>query len=248
VGIGAQKLDTIASHPARPREDAQQPDMIAAIPLRSFSMLQRRSNTAISCKGRPARSHADLVCCIALLSGATSGARCWGDAKPFDRGHSAPVQQETKGQHCSECHPPDESCCPVGRRGATDQTEHARHEQSDGQASNGCGDDSTTPQRFESHNCERHDTEQADPTKRTEAYFSDEVVDPISMIICGKEQLRKATRYPAGHCRGVPYDNRSSRQTEGVFEKPGVLHLRVRLLKRPDNTALRQYGATGSRS
>jgi hypothetical protein len=45
VGIGAQKLDTIESHPARLREDAQQPDMIAAIPLRSFSMLQRRSNT-----------------------------------------------------------------------------------------------------------------------------------------------------------------------------------------------------------
>jgi hypothetical protein len=32
VGIGAQKLDTIESHPARLREDAQQPDMIAAIP------------------------------------------------------------------------------------------------------------------------------------------------------------------------------------------------------------------------
>jgi hypothetical protein len=29
VGIGAQKLDTIESHPARLREDAQQPDMIA---------------------------------------------------------------------------------------------------------------------------------------------------------------------------------------------------------------------------
>jgi hypothetical protein len=48
VGIGAQKLDTIESHPARLREDAQQPAMIAAIPLRSFSMLQRRSNTKIS--------------------------------------------------------------------------------------------------------------------------------------------------------------------------------------------------------
>jgi len=48
VGIGAQKLDAIESHPARLREDAQQPDMIAAIPLRSFSMLQRRSNTEIS--------------------------------------------------------------------------------------------------------------------------------------------------------------------------------------------------------
>jgi len=35
VGIGAQKLDTIESHPARLREDAQQPDMIAAIPLRA---------------------------------------------------------------------------------------------------------------------------------------------------------------------------------------------------------------------
>jgi hypothetical protein len=44
-GIGAQKLDTIESHPARLRVDAQQPDMIAAIPLGSFSMLQRRSNT-----------------------------------------------------------------------------------------------------------------------------------------------------------------------------------------------------------
>jgi hypothetical protein len=33
VGIGAQKLDTIESHPARLREDAQQPDMIAAIPV-----------------------------------------------------------------------------------------------------------------------------------------------------------------------------------------------------------------------
>jgi hypothetical protein len=31
VGIGAQKLDTIESHPARLREDAQQPDMSAAI-------------------------------------------------------------------------------------------------------------------------------------------------------------------------------------------------------------------------
>jgi hypothetical protein len=47
VGIGAQKLDTIESHPARLREDAQQPDMIAAIPLRSFSMLQRRSNALL---------------------------------------------------------------------------------------------------------------------------------------------------------------------------------------------------------
>jgi hypothetical protein len=34
MGIGAQKLDTIESHPSRLREDAQQPDMIAAIPLR----------------------------------------------------------------------------------------------------------------------------------------------------------------------------------------------------------------------
>jgi len=31
VGIGAQKLDTIESHPARLREDAQQPDMIALL-------------------------------------------------------------------------------------------------------------------------------------------------------------------------------------------------------------------------
>jgi hypothetical protein len=52
VGIGGQKLDTIESHPARLREDAQQPDMIAAIPLRSFSMLQRRSNTEISGEDR----------------------------------------------------------------------------------------------------------------------------------------------------------------------------------------------------
>jgi hypothetical protein len=29
--IGAQKLDTIESHPARLREDAQQPDMIALL-------------------------------------------------------------------------------------------------------------------------------------------------------------------------------------------------------------------------
>jgi hypothetical protein len=33
VGIGAQKLDTIESHPARLREDALQPDMIVAIPF-----------------------------------------------------------------------------------------------------------------------------------------------------------------------------------------------------------------------
>ena len=53
MGIGAQKLDTIESHPARLREDAQQPDMIAAIPLGSFSMLQRRSNAPrISCERR----------------------------------------------------------------------------------------------------------------------------------------------------------------------------------------------------
>jgi hypothetical protein len=38
VGIGAQKLDTIESHPARLREDAQQPDMIAAIPLRHCAL------------------------------------------------------------------------------------------------------------------------------------------------------------------------------------------------------------------
>jgi hypothetical protein len=30
VGVGAQKLDSIESHPARLREDAQQPDMTAA--------------------------------------------------------------------------------------------------------------------------------------------------------------------------------------------------------------------------
>jgi hypothetical protein len=57
VGIGAQTLDTIESHPARLREDAQQPDIIAAIPLRSLSMLQRRSNTEFSgdasCEARP---------------------------------------------------------------------------------------------------------------------------------------------------------------------------------------------------
>jgi hypothetical protein len=47
VGIGAQKLDTIESHPARLREDAQQPDMIAAIPLRSFPMLQRRDGSTL---------------------------------------------------------------------------------------------------------------------------------------------------------------------------------------------------------
>jgi hypothetical protein len=33
VGIGAQALDTIESRRARLREDARQPDMIAAIPL-----------------------------------------------------------------------------------------------------------------------------------------------------------------------------------------------------------------------
>jgi hypothetical protein len=53
VGISAQKLDTIESHPARLREDAQQPDMIAAIPLRSFSMLERRSTTRLSCERVP---------------------------------------------------------------------------------------------------------------------------------------------------------------------------------------------------
>jgi hypothetical protein len=52
VGIGAQKRDTIESHPARLPEDAQQPDMIAAIPLRSLSMLQRRSNAKSSCESR----------------------------------------------------------------------------------------------------------------------------------------------------------------------------------------------------
>jgi hypothetical protein len=68
VGIGAQKLDTIESHPARLREDAQQPDMIAAIPLRSFSMLQRRSNTGLSCERRPA-CHAALVSFNPLFDG-----------------------------------------------------------------------------------------------------------------------------------------------------------------------------------
>jgi hypothetical protein len=63
VGIGAQKLDTIESHPARLREDAQQPDMIAAIPLRSFSMLQRRSNTEISREARPGRPSSAASCC-----------------------------------------------------------------------------------------------------------------------------------------------------------------------------------------
>jgi hypothetical protein len=51
VGIGAQKLDTIESHPARLREDAQQPDVIAGIPLRHCALrattgcLRRNSRT-----------------------------------------------------------------------------------------------------------------------------------------------------------------------------------------------------------
>jgi hypothetical protein len=69
VGISAQKLDTIESHPARLREDAQQPDMIAAIPLRSFSMLQRRSNTEISCEGRATLAIAGFVSFISLFDG-----------------------------------------------------------------------------------------------------------------------------------------------------------------------------------
>jgi hypothetical protein len=73
VGIGAQKLDTIESHPARLLEDAQQPDMIAAIPLRSFSMLQRRSNTEISSEDRAILAIADFVCCISLLGCARYG-------------------------------------------------------------------------------------------------------------------------------------------------------------------------------
>jgi hypothetical protein len=68
VGIGAQKLDTIESHPARLREDAQQPDMIAAIPLRSFSMLQRRSNTGD--KLRSSIACAGFVSFISLFDGA----------------------------------------------------------------------------------------------------------------------------------------------------------------------------------
>jgi hypothetical protein len=44
VGIGAQKLYTVESHPARLREDAQQPDMIAAI--RFGSGCKRQSTQA----------------------------------------------------------------------------------------------------------------------------------------------------------------------------------------------------------
>ena len=68
VGIGAQKLDTSESPPARLREDAQQPDMIAAILLRSFPMLQRRSNTAFRLRAASMLA-GPLVSCNALFCG-----------------------------------------------------------------------------------------------------------------------------------------------------------------------------------
>jgi hypothetical protein len=56
MGIGAQKIDTIVSHPARRGRAAT--DMVAAIALRSFSMLPRRSNTGDKLRSG-ARVHSD---------------------------------------------------------------------------------------------------------------------------------------------------------------------------------------------
>ena len=86
MGIGAQKLVTIESHPARLREDAQQPDMIAAIPLRHCAL---RPTTG--CHGRPPPSEevfrAELLRQVGSVRGLeefTLGGRNGGDPDVVD--------------------------------------------------------------------------------------------------------------------------------------------------------------------